>query len=99
MEPSNETAIQPQTVQPVEPENTFELSDGTVVKFEPATVVAWMRARKLAGDDLINSSFYCCAEIARFNGEKKTLQKIKQLPLADGLLLESKFNELASPKK
>ncbi len=84
---------------PAQQSDSFELSDGTTVEFVPASVSAWMRARKLAGDDLINSSFYCLAEIARFNGEKKTLQEIKELPICDGLLLESKFNELCAGKK
>lgn len=77
----------------------FELSDGTTVEFVNAVTTSWMRARKLSGSDLINSSFYCLAEIARFNGEKKTLQYIKELPICDGLLLESKFNELGAGKK
>ena len=78
---------------------SFELSDGTVVCFKRAKADCMFKARKIAGNDYSNVPYLVITMVATFNGEKITLEDIKELDLADFLLLEEKWNEFCTPKK
>lgn len=77
----------------------FELSDGTKVTFEKATTMLLLKARKMAGKDQFKVPYICISEMARFNGEKRTIEEIQQTDLSDGFMLEDKWNEFVEPKK
>lgn len=94
-----EAPLQPSCEPEKEKPFSFVLSDGKEVVFYKAKADCMFKARKIAGSDQSNTPYIAMTMMTTFNGQKITLEDIKNLDLCDFFLLEEKWNEFCSPKK